>query len=151
MRLGPGISLIAALLAGCGAGASPPVRPADPTSYASSDHYGSPPGRPAEPEERADPELERAAELFQSALDAFVREEYALALAQFRGAYSIRPAPEILYNIGVCEERLGNTSEAVGAFRRYLDESESDTNPAIRREVERRILDLARNPPEPVE
>jgi tetratricopeptide (TPR) repeat protein len=45
---------------------------------------------------------------------------YGEALKEFEAAYQRSPRPGFLFNIGVCEEKLGHTARAVEAYRLYL-------------------------------
>jgi hypothetical protein len=65
---------------------------------------------------------ERAGEaeaLFNAGVAAFERGDYAAALAAFKQSYQLNPVPDVLYNIGMCNNALGNLPAAANAFRDY--------------------------------
>jgi tetratricopeptide (TPR) repeat protein len=80
------------------------------------------------------------------ARDAFAAGRTALdegrsedALADFREAYRLSGRPELLYNIGMVEERLHHDRPALEAFEGYLEAIPAATN---RASVEERIRNL---------
>ena len=60
---------------------------------------------------------------FLSGQSYFDEQHYADALHEFQEAYRISKRPGFQYNIGVCQERLGQIDGAVAAFERYLREA----------------------------
>lgn len=62
------------------------------------------------------------------------------ALAEFKKAYDIAPVPELLYNIGLCQEQLGDLNAALGSYLRY-EATRGDQNHA---EVDAHIAELQR-------
>ena len=44
---------------------------------------------------------------------------YAAAVEEYRAAYALRQSPALLFNIGVCYQRLENHAEAVGYYDQY--------------------------------
>jgi hypothetical protein len=58
---------------------------------------------------------------FERGRHAYEDAHYEEALAAFQQAYSLRPLPELLYNIGQCADRIGRRDLAIDAFQRYLD------------------------------
>lgn len=72
----------------------------------------------AEDEEDTPEELSRDA--FQSGQSKFARGNYSGAASSFREAYQISPRPELLYNIGECEDRDDEPVAALAAFEAYL-------------------------------
>jgi hypothetical protein len=66
---------------------------------------------------RAQPDLEESARIeFESGEAAFDASDYDLALRHFRRAHELVPRDGVLFNIGVCLERLGRNREAVEAY-----------------------------------
>lgn len=53
---------------------------------------------------------------FESGEAAFDSSDYDLALRHFRRAYELVPRDGVLFNIGVCLERLGRNREAVQSY-----------------------------------
>jgi tetratricopeptide (TPR) repeat protein len=60
---------------------------------------------------------------FLSGQSYFDEGRHGDALNEYREAYRISGRPGFLYNIGVCEEKLGHLDAAVAAFERYLREA----------------------------
>lgn len=69
---------------------------------------------PAHAEDKYQVHVKRGSELVRT-------EEYATALGQFEAAYALRQSTALLYQIARCHHRLGNTTEARGFYRRYLN------------------------------
>jgi hypothetical protein len=55
---------------------------------------------------------------FESGEAAFDSSDYDLALRHFRRAYELVPRDGVLFNVGVCLERLGRNREAVESYER---------------------------------
>jgi tetratricopeptide (TPR) repeat protein len=51
---------------------------------------------------------------------AFNRGDYRTALEEYRRAYEAAPVPALLFNIGRCQEQLGDRAAAVASYRKYL-------------------------------
>lgn len=87
------------------------------------------------------------------AADAWAREHYENgarqyqagavreALHEFETAYALVPHPRLLFNLGQCHRRLGQTTEAIRAYRAYLREVPEAAN---RSEVEALIEAMVR-------
>jgi tetratricopeptide (TPR) repeat protein len=73
---------------------------------------------------------------YQTALHYYDQSRYSDALKEFEEAYRLSKRVGFLYNIGICDEKLGRDDDALAAFQGYLgsvaDESE-------RAEVQSRI------------
>jgi len=89
---------------------------------------------PAAAQETADDAAAR--EYFERGRSSFEQADYEGALVYFRHAYRLSGRGELQYNIGVAADRLQREEEALEAFRRYLEETES---PAREVEVRERI------------
>jgi tetratricopeptide (TPR) repeat protein len=83
-----------------------------------------------------------AREYFERGRAAFEQADYEGALVYFRHAYRLSRRGELQYNIGVAADRLQREDEALEAFERYLEETESPTREA---EVRERIQALRRS------
>lgn len=66
---------------------------------------------------------------FESAAAYFEQAEYEEALVAFQKAYELSNRPQILRNISIVQERLGNLSEAIAALDEYLEKAGDD--PAV--------------------
>ncbi len=76
---------------------------------------------------------------FLSGQSYYDEARYLDALHEFHEAYAISHRPGFLYNIGVCEERLGHSDAAIAAFEQYLREAPSAPDRAT---VEERLRNL---------
>jgi tetratricopeptide (TPR) repeat protein len=81
-----------------------------------------------------DNELARAH--FMTGRSYYDQQHYADALKEFEEAYRISKRAGFLYNIGVCDEKLGRDEEALSAFQGYLGAS---SDPAERADLQSRI------------
>jgi hypothetical protein len=62
-----------------------------------------------------------AVEHFNLGVELFKKEQYEPALTEFVESYSITPNWAVLYNIGVCENRMGLFIEAIDHLEEYLE------------------------------
>jgi tetratricopeptide (TPR) repeat protein len=86
---------------------------------------------------RAQDSLEAEARAnFEAGRIAFVDGRFADALPYFERAHELTGRPELLYNIGVCRDRIGHDVGALEAFEAYLAAIPDAAN---RSEVEQRI------------
>ena len=76
---------------------------------------------------------------FKSASVRFERGDYEAALKDFEAAYELSRRPALLYNIGLCAERVGEDAKALSAYRQYL---EADANGELTSEVRGRVTTL---------
>ncbi len=99
----------------------------------------------------------RARVHFDSARVHFDEGEYESARAEFQAAYDLSHRDALLYNLYLCEERLGHLAEATGFLERFLSTSEvpDDERPTLERRLgnlRERLSDTAMpvdsNPPE---
>ena len=77
----------------------------------------------------------RARVHFDSATAHFEMGAYESALEGYRAAYAESPHPELLYNIFLCEERLGNLAAAVEALEGYLASERVPNRPVLERRL----------------
>jgi hypothetical protein len=66
--------------------------------------------------------------------------EYRKAIAEFKAAHIEKPDPAFLYNIGECHRRLGEGSDALLFYRRFL--AATPAGDKTRPVVEQRIAEL---------
>lgn len=85
------------------------------------------------------PDDAAAREYFERGRSAFEQADYESALVYFQHAYRLSRRSELQYNIGVAADRLQREEEALNAFERYVEETES---PAREAEVRERISAL---------
>src|SRR5262245_34542193 len=82
----------------------------------------APPAAAAPAEETTpDKSLGAAKEAFESAQNAFVRGEYAVAAERFLSAYEHKPYPAFLFNVAVSYEKSKQLEKAKQYFERYLE------------------------------
>lgn len=89
----------------------------------------------------ADEVREEARSHFVSGKAHFAAGRYLQAREAFEAAYAIAPFPELIYNIGRCQEELHDAAGAIASYERYLPQSAA----ADRIEVETRIEVLRRS------
>src|SRR5580765_2321188 len=86
----------------------------------------------------ADPAAARAH--FDRGRAYFEVDEYRKAIAEFKAAHIEKPDAAFLYNIAECHRRLGELSEALQFYRRFLATAPADDK--TRPVVEQRVADL---------
>jgi len=74
-------------------------------------------GQPTSPSPE---DVARAARLYDEAVAATDRGDFAGGLSSFMASYALNPLPDVLYNIGMCHKALGELPEALNAFRDYV-------------------------------
>lgn len=82
---------------------------------------------------------DRYEEVRSQAKSAFAKGEYEEAALLFREAFDITPKGNLLYNIGLCYERAGNTQQAIIYYERFI---QALPNSAKRPAVARKVADL---------
>jgi tetratricopeptide (TPR) repeat protein len=70
----------------------------------------------------------------------FAEGDFAASLAEQQAAHALLPATARLFNMAVCQERLGRPREAITLYRRFM--SEADAPPDRRRQAGQRISEL---------
>ncbi len=71
------------------------------------------------------PDIEAAKRHFQQAIALYNDQNFDAALAEFQAAYTVRPSPAILYNIGLTQKSLFRYNDAIASLERYLKEDPS--------------------------
>lgn len=69
---------------------------------------------------RAQLDVESAKAHFSAGSHDFEAGRFADALGEFEKAYRLSGRAPLLYNIGLCHERLGHAPQAIDAFEQYL-------------------------------
>jgi hypothetical protein len=80
-----------------------------------------------------------ARRLFEAARQAYEERRFADALAYFQQVFALTPRPRLQYNIGLCQEHLGQRDAAIAAYEAYLAGEPTAPN---RVEVESRLAVL---------
>ena len=79
---------------------------------------------------------EEAHRLYEAGEIAFADGRYEVALERFRESHELSGRGELLYNAGVCLDRLRRDDEAIASYERYL---EAVPDAANRQDVETRL------------
>ena len=87
----------------------------------------------------AEEEMEKAAKRFGEAEAFFRVQDYTKALEGYKEAYLLSKAPELLYNIGQCQRKLGRYEEAIESYKSFLAGAPDASN---RTDVEALIVEL---------
>ncbi|HEY2902184.1 MAG TPA: hypothetical protein VGL59_16500 [Polyangia bacterium] len=88
---------------------------------------------------RAEVDIKRAKEHFAKAQQLYKIERFADALTEYQEAYLSKPEPNLLFNMGQCERLMGNRSDALRFYRRFLIERPNPPNLTV---VQQHIRDL---------
>lgn len=85
---------------------------------------------------------------FEDGQAEFSQANYEAALAAFRRAAEIQPAPALWYNIGLCHLRLGEFEAAIEALETYLREADPPDRADVEHMLEqaREDLEASRRP-----
>src|SRR5262252_3637035 len=103
-------------------------------------------------ESTPDKALTSAKEAFESAQNAFVRGEYAVAAERFLSAYEHKPYPAFLFNVAVSYEKLKQFEKAKEYFTKYLEKDPNANDAAqvkLRLDVINQLLAPPPLPPPP--
>ena len=91
-----------------------------------------------------------AREKFAEGRREFDQHNYPRALALLKESYALAPYPDLLFNIGRCQEELGHYHEALAAYERYLAVNPGDLDVRQRAEnMRERSLSEPEPSPEP--
>jgi tetratricopeptide (TPR) repeat protein len=97
--------------------------------------------KPEQPK-TADPQADAAAR-YREGVAAFEAGRFAEALAAFTESYNLSSETDLLYNLGVCSEKVGDRDKAIAYYQLYLEEKpDAEDAPA----VQARLLALRRGP-----
>ena len=88
-------------------------------------------------------ELDKARVAFQEGVALMAANNCAGAVAKFQAVVKVKRTPQVLFNIGECEERLGKLVSALGNFRLASAAAEGDKKAKdVASQVGQRITDL---------
>ena len=91
------------------------------------------------PARAADPRTESARAHSQEGDAYYKLEKYKNAISEYEQAYLAKPDPSFLYNIAQCHRLMGEGSEAINFYRRFLKDAPNAPNREI---AEKHIRDL---------
>lgn len=83
----------------------------------------------------------RAQDLLNEGNLLFRNGDARAALDRYRAAYDAFASPKLFLNIGLCEESLGERTQAMNSYTRFLTEAQ-DILPAVRAEAEQHMHGL---------
>ena len=92
----------------------------------------------ATPPVRADDVAEAKAR-FRKGAELYRAKQYREAIAEFEGAYRLKPAGAIHYNVAQCRERLGEWPAAIRSYHDYLRETPEANDRAVVRAAVKRL------------
>jgi len=103
---------------------------------------------PAEAEKPKEVDLEQAKAKYEEGKGHYQAEKYEEALAAFTEAYNLSNKPDLLFNLGVCSEKLGQNKKAIAYYELYLEENPDATD---RDDVTKRLeaLEASQEAPPP--
>jgi tetratricopeptide (TPR) repeat protein len=93
-------------------------------------------------------DLEQAKAKYEEGKGHFEEGEYEQALAAFTEAYNLSNKPDLLFNLGVCSEKLGQSAKAIAYYELYLEENPEATD---RDDVSKRLEALKASQEQPSE
>src|SRR4051812_9330031 len=108
----------------------------------------APAGAPPAEEATPDKSLGAAKEAFESAQNAFVRGEYAVAAERFLSAYEHKRYPAFLFNVAVSYEKAKQLEKAKQYFTKYL-EQDAGASDAAQVKLRLEIINQLPAPPPP--
>lgn len=76
-----------------------------------------------------DANIDRAKQAFREGATAFAQGDYAKARKHFEDAYNLEPRDQVLYNIAVCAEKLGDRRYACQYYRQWRATPHGSTSP----------------------
>jgi hypothetical protein len=79
---------------------------------------------------------------FHRGVDLYNEADYRAALIEFRRAYDLAPAYQVLYNIGETSYQLQDYAAALKTLEQYLSEGGARLSPDRRAEVEKEVAKL---------
>lgn len=98
-------------------------------------------GSPASSQEE-DPDVVRVEELSLEGAELFQTGNYAEAIVRFKEAYALVPVANLLYNIALSYERIGDVDAAITYYEKFIVADDAD--PEVRGVALGRLKDLGR-------
>ena len=77
---------------------------------------------------------------FARGVQLYSQGSYDLALVEFEKAYGTAPVPQVLYNIGMCQERVGDEEAALHTYEKAL--ADLDPGAPVRATLQQRVQAL---------
>lgn len=69
--------------------------------------------------QKTTPQVEKAKVHYQAGSSFYEKGMFSAALEQFQSAYDAAPTPALLYNMALCQEKLGKLPAAIELLRRF--------------------------------
>jgi hypothetical protein len=79
---------------------------------------------------------------YEAGLSFYSSEDYESAIKEFQAAYSLKPRPRLLFNIGQAYRNIGNAKQALHYYLLYQS-FESDPKPGLKAELEGYIAQMS--------
>jgi len=83
---------------------------------------------PAKPTKPKQVDLDQAKAKYEEGKGHYAAGRYEEALAAFTEAYNLSNKPDLLFNLGVCSEKLGHSGKAIAYYELYLEENPEATD-----------------------
>src|SRR5258708_39437853 len=146
MRLGQRATqqVLAGLLSGMVAlGSVPSIAFAAPPAKAAPKK----PAKPGKGDEKDDPKRAEARKAYGEAETKFQSGDFEAALAGYKAANDAVPAPQTLYKMAICLDKLDKTSDAISAYGAFLSSNPPASMEAKVTEAQGRVADLKKKTP----
>src|SRR4051812_44132162 len=105
------------------------------------------PAKPAKGDEKDDPKRAEARKAYGEAESKFQSGDFEAALAGYKAANDAVPAPQTLYKMAICLDKLDKTSDAIAAYGAFLSSSPPASMEAKVTEAQGRVSDLKKKTP----
>jgi tetratricopeptide (TPR) repeat protein len=106
-----------------------------------------PPGKPGKGDDKDDPKRAEARKAYGDAENKFQSGDFEAALAGYKAANDAVPAPQTLYKMAICLDKLDKTSDAIAAYGAFLGSSPPASMDAKVTEAQGRVADLKKKTP----
>lgn len=104
-------------------------------------------GKPGKGEDKDDPKRAEARKSYAEVEAKFQSGDYEGAYAAYKQANDAVPAPQTLYKMALCLDKLGKTSEALAAYNAFLGSSPPSSMDAKVSESQGRVAELKKKAP----
>jgi hypothetical protein len=105
------------------------------------------PAKPAKGDDKDDPKRAEARKAYGEAESKFQAGDFEAALAGYKTANDALPAPQTLYKMAICLDKLDKTSDAIAAYAAFLSSNPPASMEAKVTEAQGRVADLKKKTP----